>query len=437
MNKVVNSVGDARKGTHRTSWPSDTLAIILGGGQGSRLFPLTATRSKPAVPIGGKYRLIDVPDQRLPARRHPAHLRAHAVQLGVAQPPHLDHLPARRLLAGVRRDPRGRADARQPELVSGTADAVRQAARHFAQHDAEPLPHPGRRSSLPDGLRRDWSRRTRTQRCRHHDRRAAGGPRAPRRRWASSASMQRRQHRRVRGEAQADASEADRPQHPAGRHLRAAHRRAAVHGVDGDLRLLARRAARHARARAGARLRPRADSQRARTSTRSSRTSTAATGPMSARSSRSTTPTSCSAASAAPFRFWDPTRPIYTHLRHLPGSRLTDCRVRDSIVDRRLLSSIGCEIDRVGRRHAHAHRGGRAGDPLGAARRRLLRGRRATRRRARAGHRARRRPGPRDHRQERAHRRRRAARERSTASSTPTATAGTSAAGSSSCRRAA
>jgi ADP-glucose pyrophosphorylase len=40
---------------------ADTLAIILGGGAGSRLFPLTATRSKPAVPIGGKYRLIDVP----------------------------------------------------------------------------------------------------------------------------------------------------------------------------------------------------------------------------------------------------------------------------------------------------------------------------------------------------------------------------------------
>ena len=40
---------------------TDTLAIILGGGQGSRLFPLTSTRSKPAVPIGGKYRLIDIP----------------------------------------------------------------------------------------------------------------------------------------------------------------------------------------------------------------------------------------------------------------------------------------------------------------------------------------------------------------------------------------
>lgn len=37
------------------------LAIILGGGQGSRLFPLTETRSKPAVPIAGKYRLVDIP----------------------------------------------------------------------------------------------------------------------------------------------------------------------------------------------------------------------------------------------------------------------------------------------------------------------------------------------------------------------------------------
>ena len=37
------------------------LAIILGGGQGSRLYPLTDTRSKPAVPIAGKYRLVDIP----------------------------------------------------------------------------------------------------------------------------------------------------------------------------------------------------------------------------------------------------------------------------------------------------------------------------------------------------------------------------------------
>jgi glucose-1-phosphate adenylyltransferase len=37
------------------------LAVILGGGAGSRLFPLTSLRSKPAVPLGGKYRLVDVP----------------------------------------------------------------------------------------------------------------------------------------------------------------------------------------------------------------------------------------------------------------------------------------------------------------------------------------------------------------------------------------
>src|ERR671938_565007 len=37
------------------------LAVILGGGAGSRLFPLTEQRSKPAVPLGGKYRLVDIP----------------------------------------------------------------------------------------------------------------------------------------------------------------------------------------------------------------------------------------------------------------------------------------------------------------------------------------------------------------------------------------
>ena len=39
----------------------DVMAVILGGGRGTRLYPLTKLRAKPAVPIGGKYRLIDVP----------------------------------------------------------------------------------------------------------------------------------------------------------------------------------------------------------------------------------------------------------------------------------------------------------------------------------------------------------------------------------------
>src|ERR1700756_2323752 len=39
----------------------EVLSLILGGGRGTRLYPLTMHRSKPAVPIAGKYRLIDVP----------------------------------------------------------------------------------------------------------------------------------------------------------------------------------------------------------------------------------------------------------------------------------------------------------------------------------------------------------------------------------------
>ncbi|MDR0663351.1 MAG: glucose-1-phosphate adenylyltransferase [Spirochaetaceae bacterium] len=40
---------------------AEVLSIILGGGKGTRLFPLTQSRAKPAVPFGGKYRLIDIP----------------------------------------------------------------------------------------------------------------------------------------------------------------------------------------------------------------------------------------------------------------------------------------------------------------------------------------------------------------------------------------
>ncbi len=39
----------------------NVLSVILGGGKGTRLFPLTQYRSKPAVPLAGKYRIIDIP----------------------------------------------------------------------------------------------------------------------------------------------------------------------------------------------------------------------------------------------------------------------------------------------------------------------------------------------------------------------------------------
>ena len=40
---------------------TEVLSIVLGGGKGTRLFPLTKERAKPAVPFGGKYRLVDIP----------------------------------------------------------------------------------------------------------------------------------------------------------------------------------------------------------------------------------------------------------------------------------------------------------------------------------------------------------------------------------------
>jgi glucose-1-phosphate adenylyltransferase len=47
--------------SHSPSVTEKTLAIIMGGGAGSRLFPLTKERSKPAVPLAGKYRIVDIP----------------------------------------------------------------------------------------------------------------------------------------------------------------------------------------------------------------------------------------------------------------------------------------------------------------------------------------------------------------------------------------
>src|SRR5688500_13922627 len=116
---------------------SDTLAIILGGGQGSRLFPLTATRSKPAVPIGGKYRLIDVPISSC--------LHADFGRISVLT--QFNSASLNRHISGTYRLDRfsggfveilaAEQTPDNPNWYQGTADAVRQAVRHFTQHDAD------------------------------------------------------------------------------------------------------------------------------------------------------------------------------------------------------------------------------------------------------------------------------------------------------------
>jgi glucose-1-phosphate adenylyltransferase len=116
---------------------NDVLALILGGGRGTRLFPLTHMRSKPAVPIGGKYRLIDIPISNclhaglkrmfVLTQFNSASLNRHVAQtyrLDVFSDGFVEILAAEQT-------------PESSDWFQGTADAVRQAARHFAGYPAD------------------------------------------------------------------------------------------------------------------------------------------------------------------------------------------------------------------------------------------------------------------------------------------------------------
>lgn len=111
------------------------VSLILGGGQGSRLSPLTKDRSKPAVPIAGKYRLIDIPISNCihsGVRRIFVLTQFNSASLNqhIKNTYNFDHFS------------RGFVDilaAEQtpdnPNWFQGTADAVRQSLRHMNTHD--------------------------------------------------------------------------------------------------------------------------------------------------------------------------------------------------------------------------------------------------------------------------------------------------------------
>jgi glucose-1-phosphate adenylyltransferase len=115
----------------------DVLAIILGGGRGSRLFPLTLMRSKPAVPIGGKYRLIDIP---LSSCLHAGLRRIFVLtQFNSASlNRHISQTYRMDLFSGGFVDILAAEQTPDnPNWFQGTADAVRQAARHFSGYQAD------------------------------------------------------------------------------------------------------------------------------------------------------------------------------------------------------------------------------------------------------------------------------------------------------------
>ncbi|MEJ7625797.1 MAG: glucose-1-phosphate adenylyltransferase [Ferruginibacter sp.] len=115
------------------------LAIILGGGAGSRLYPLTASRSKPAVPIAGKYRLVDIPISNcinsnisrmfVLTQYNSASLNKHiknTYQFSGFSTGFVDILAAEQT-------------PDSPGWFQGTADAVRQSLKHIVNHDFDYL----------------------------------------------------------------------------------------------------------------------------------------------------------------------------------------------------------------------------------------------------------------------------------------------------------
>jgi glucose-1-phosphate adenylyltransferase len=113
------------------------LGVILGGGQGSRLSPLTETRSKPAVPIGGKYRLVDIPISNcmnsgihrmfVLTQFNSASLNKH-----IKNTYHFSHFSKAFVdILAAEQTPEN------PRWFQGTADAVRQCMHHIVNHEFE------------------------------------------------------------------------------------------------------------------------------------------------------------------------------------------------------------------------------------------------------------------------------------------------------------
>jgi glucose-1-phosphate adenylyltransferase len=113
---------------------NDVLVVILGGGRGTRLFPLTKERSKPAVPIAGKYRLIDVPisnclNSNLRRIFVLTQHNSESLNKHVTQTYKFDVFSAGfvSVLAAEQTE-------HSPEWFQGTADAVRRSLWHLHQH---------------------------------------------------------------------------------------------------------------------------------------------------------------------------------------------------------------------------------------------------------------------------------------------------------------
>src|SRR5512144_2016023 len=122
----------------RSAMPSmnDVLGVIMGGGRGSRLHPLTRMRSKPAVPIAGKYRLIDIPisnciNSDIGRIFVLTQFNSESLNQHVSRTYKFD-IFSDRFVSIIAAEQTEDGD----KWFQGTADAVRQSLRHMRRHDA-------------------------------------------------------------------------------------------------------------------------------------------------------------------------------------------------------------------------------------------------------------------------------------------------------------
>ena len=182
------------------------ISLILGGGRGTRLFPLTKSRSKPAVPIAGKYRLIDIPVSNCIHAGLDPDLRPDPIQFRQPAPPHLQYVQVRSVQRRLRRDPGRPADDGARVLVPGNGRRRPPQYSLFHREQLRPGVDPLRRPALPDGFSGHDSHSPGKQ-GRRHDRGPAGG-RARGDGVRHHEDPGRRPGRRLRGEAQ-DARKAE------------------------------------------------------------------------------------------------------------------------------------------------------------------------------------------------------------------------------------
>jgi glucose-1-phosphate adenylyltransferase len=127
------------QGKRMSSNTSNVLAVIMGGGQGARLFPLTKERAKPAVPLAGKYRLVDIPisnciNSNLRRIYVLTQFNSASMHRHISQSYKFDHFSGGfvEILAAEQ-------TPTSTSWYQGTADAVRKNLAHLLNHDWEYL----------------------------------------------------------------------------------------------------------------------------------------------------------------------------------------------------------------------------------------------------------------------------------------------------------